>query len=125
MYSKIRTRAGDALILTALINEIKPLFEKTVASLNHQESEEDLLCWIYDVFSDDFEDEYGHYSEEYLRKFALCVLNARHYLIRDKEEFCNVFNNESLDLKIGYDGGFYPSGIGHWIDVQEFVVLEA
>lgn len=121
MYNRIKTRAGDVLILNDLIDEIKPLFEKCIKSLNYQEDEEDLLCWVAEIFSEDFEDDYGQYPQEYLEKFALCVLNARHYLIQDKEQFCDDFNKEGLDLEIGFDKTFYPSGIGCWYNQLEFV----
>mgnify|MGYP000221079218 CR=1 FL=1 len=32
MYSKIQTRNGDVLILTKLVSEIYPLFEKCIVS---------------------------------------------------------------------------------------------
>lgn len=122
MYVKINTRNGGVLILSKIVKEIMPLIEKTTRSLNYQKSDEDLLCWLCAIFDEDFEDDYGHFSQEYLEKFTLCVLNARHYLITDKEKFCEDFNNEGLDLEIGFDKAFYPVGIGCWYNELEFII---
>jgi len=124
MYYIIKTRAGKVLILNKLIEEINPLLKKSINSLNNQTCEEDLLCWVVDIFSEDFEEEYGPYPQELLEKFAVCVLNARHYLINDREQFCNEFNEESIDLEIGFDKAFYPSGTGTWHHHLEFVLMD-
>ncbi|WP_299496452.1 hypothetical protein [uncultured Shewanella sp.] len=123
MYNIVETRAGKTLILNQLISDIWPLLKKCVSSLNTQKCEEDLLCWVVDVFSEDFEEEYGSYSQEYLEKLVLCCLNSRHYLIKDVEQFCHHFNDEPLDLEIGFDKAFYPVGIGHWHHFNEFVLI--
>ena len=124
MYNIIKTRAGNVLILNELVEEINPLLTKSINSLNNQTCEEDLLCWVVDIFSEDFEEEFGSYSQELLEKFAVCVLNARHYLIHDRERFCNEFNDEDIDLEIGFDKAFYPAGTGTWYHHSEFVLMD-
>lgn len=124
MYNKIITRTGTVLILDQLINEVKPLLIKCNESINNQQSEDNLLCWIVDMFSEDFEEEYGSYPQEYLEKLALCILNAKYYLIKDKEQFCIDIGHEDIDLEIGFDETFYPEGLGQWYDLREFVFIE-
>lgn len=125
MYHTIETRSGTVLILSKLVEEVKPLLAKCNESINRQNSEDNLLCWIVDMFDEDFEDEFGSYPQELLEKLALCILNAKHYLIRDKEQFCSDFNDESIDLEIGFDKTFYPVGTGCWFDSSEFLLMES
>ncbi len=122
MYSTIKTRVGTVLIRTELINQIMPLLTATVDSLNKQISQDDLLFWLVDVFGEDFEEQHGRHSDELLSKFVLCILNARHYLIHDKERFCTDFNAEKLPVRIGFEDAFYPQDQGHWVDPLEFVI---
>jgi hypothetical protein len=124
MYRTVATRAGKVLILNELIEDVGPLLNKCMASLNNQTCEEDLLCWVVDIFSEDFEEEFGSYPQETLEKFALCILNARHYLIQDREQFSDDFNNEDIDLEIGFDRAFYPVGTGTWYHHSEFVLTD-
>jgi len=124
MYNVIENRTGKTLIRNELINEINPLLVKCIDSLNHQRDADDLLCWVVDIFDEDFEEQYGVYPQELLQKFALCVLNARHFLIEDKDQFCEDFNDEDLDLEIGFDKAFYPAEIGNWYDELEFIIME-
>lgn len=123
MYNLIKTRNGDVLILKKLMGEVEPLFNKCIVSINHQTCEESLLCWLVDIFSEDFAEEFGQYSQEHLEKFTLCVLNARHYLVNDSENFCYEFNQEGLSLQIGFDNTYYPVDNGHWYDKAEFVLI--
>lgn len=123
MYTKINTRGGTVLILSALINDVLPLLTQVSDDLNHQDDEENLLCWLVDVFDESFEERYGAYSDELLAKLVLCVVNSRFYLIRDPEQFCLDFNAERLPVELGYDKTFYPRDQGHFIDAQEFVLL--
>jgi hypothetical protein len=122
MYSTVKTRAGTVLIRTELVNQVMPLLVATVDSLNMQTSQSDLLFWLIDVFGEDFEEEHGRHSNELLSKLVLCVLNARHYLIHDKEQFCIDFNAAKLPVRIGFEDAFYPVDQGHWIDPIEFVI---
>jgi hypothetical protein len=123
MYNVIETRAGNVLILNELVEEVSPLLTKCSESINRQYSEEDLLCWVVDMFHEDFSDEFGSYPQELLEKLALCILNAKHYLIQDKEQFVNDFNDEHINLEIGFDRAFYPVGTGTWYHHSEFVLM--
>ena len=122
MYNVIETKESTVIILKKLFNEVLPLFKKTVESLNQQQTQDDLYYWVCDIFDEDFEEEHGIYSDEYLQKFAICVLNIKHFLIQDKDKFCDDFNDEDLKLEIGYDKGYYPCEIGNWYDRLEIVI---
>ncbi|MBO9492088.1 hypothetical protein J7384_17130 [Endozoicomonas sp. G2_1] len=123
MYHKITHRQGVTLIDSRIVEEVDELLNKVIESLNHQTDDENLLCWLVDMFNDDFAEEYGEYSLDTLSKLALCILNAKHYLIHDVSQFCDHFNAENLDLEIGFDGAFYPVGVGCWYGRSEFVLI--
>lgn len=123
MYTKINNKNSTVLIFNQLIKEVKPLLTKCANSINHQSDQDCLLSWVVDVFSEDFSDDFGLYQNDILEKLVLCVINIRYPLINDPVKFCEDFNAEGLNLKIGFDRGFYPSTIGHWYNKSEFVIL--
>lgn len=122
MYTKIPTRTGTVLILNKLIAQVMPLITLVAPDLNKQPDAQNLMAWLVDVFGDDFEDRYGEYSNDERSVLALCVVNAKHYLIDDKAAFCAEFNAENLPVKLGFNKTFYPLEQGHFVDPMEFVL---
>lgn len=124
MYSVVETRKGEVLILNKIIKDIDELLTLVAPSVQKQTSEDSLLCWVVDIFSEDFEEEYGSYDYETLEKLAVAVLNSKYYLIDDCEAFCDEINPDLQSFQVGFDNAFHPQCCGHWYDQQEFIILE-
>lgn len=123
MYRVTTDRAGKVCILNHIFQDVESLLLKTHNEINKLRTEGDLQYWIYEMFTSEFEEEFGQYPNETLEKLALCILNAKHYLISDKQAFCEQFNSESEGLEIGFDNTFYPYEIGHWYSTTEFMIV--
>ncbi|RBW47308.1 hypothetical protein DS885_03940 [Psychromonas sp. B3M02] len=124
MYHRFKLFHGVILISDKLVNDINYLFNSVAKQVVNQQSPEDVIAFIADLFDVDSSINSNGYNEDKICKLAVVILNLRLAYFDDLDIAVEEFNQENLPLTVGtQEGAFYPSGIGHWYDQLEFVFI--
>ena len=119
---------GKLVVDNLLINDIDHLVQKVIIQAMKQNSEDDLHCFVYDLFDkselDTDDINASLYNEDVICKLGVFIFNLRRIYFNDHEQAAIDFNKEDCPLKLGFeDGVFFPLEIGHWYSQNEFIFL--